>query len=160
MTVEELTDRLAVTDVMYRFAAGLDGRDWELYRSVFTDEFDLDYSSYRAENKGRWRADDWVARAASLFPGLDASQHAITNVRVSLAGDTAQVLADVRADHVLVVDGVAEVYTVCGRYDDGLVRTADGWRICRKSLHLRWSEGDAGLMQVARDRAAAMVEDA
>ncbi len=155
MNVEELTDRLEIADVLYRFAAGIDGRDWALYRSVFTDEFELDYSSYRPENHGRWRADDWAARAASLFPGLDGTQHAITNMRIDLDGDGARVRADVRADHVVIADGITRVYTVVGAYDDHLVRTAGGWRIARKCLRMRWSEGDAAIMQVARDRVAA-----
>jgi len=155
MTLEEIADRLAVVDVMHRFADGIDRRDWARYRSVFTDEIELDYSSYRAENAGTWTADDWVDKARSLFPGLDASQHTITNTLVELQGDVARVQADVRADHVVVVDGVTSVYTVAGWYEDELVRTHAEWRIRRKVLHMRWSEGDVGVMQVARDRVRA-----
>ena len=78
-----LADRLAVEEVLYRFADGLDRRDWVQYRAVFTDEIDLDYSSYRPTSIGVWAADDWVARAAALFPGLDATQHTASSGRPS-----------------------------------------------------------------------------
>jgi 3-phenylpropionate/cinnamic acid dioxygenase small subunit len=52
----------AVCDALYRFAEGLDLRDWDLYRSVFTDEIEVDCHSYRPGSRGRMRADDWVAR--------------------------------------------------------------------------------------------------
>ena len=72
-------DRAAILDVLARFAHGIDGRDWALYRSVFTDAIDVDYTSYRAGSAGRMSADDWVARARRLFPGLDATQHSLVN---------------------------------------------------------------------------------
>jgi 3-phenylpropionate/cinnamic acid dioxygenase small subunit len=155
VTPEQLADRMAVVDVLYAFAEGIDRRDWALYRSVFTDEIDLDYSSYRPGNVGRWRADDWVARAVRVFPGLDASQHTISNPRVAVTGDSARLRAAVRADHVLFDEGRTLVYTVCGSYDDALVRTAAGWQICGKTLHMRWSEGDATIMELAVERAEA-----
>lgn len=161
--IRAITDRLAVVEVLHRFAAGLDRRDWALYRSVFTDEIELDYSSYRPTNIGTWRADDWVARARQVFPGLDATAHSVTNAIVELDGDTARISAYVRADHALVepsTDGDpagarTRVYTVCGRYEDRLVRTADGWKIAAKALHVGWVEGDPEVMAVARERAAA-----
>jgi len=151
-----LADRLAVEEVLYRFADGLDRRDWVQYRAVFTDEIDLDYSSYRPTSIGVWAADDWVARAAALFPGLDATQHTITNPIVELDGDRARIRAYVRADHVYVGAPGGDIYTLGGYYDDGLVRTDDGWRIHRKSLHMRWQEGNRPLMQLALERAQAI----
>lgn len=155
-TARHLADRLDAIDLLHRFAAGIDRRDWARYRSVFTEEIDLDYSSYRPEHLGRWRADDWVARAQQVFPGLDASAHSITNARVEVAGDTARIAAYVRADHVIVEGGVTRVFTLCGRYEDGLVRGADGggWLIAAKRLIVGWTEGDPGVMQLARDRVA------
>ncbi len=154
-SVSAVVDRLDAIDLLHRFADGLDRRDWALYRSVFTDEIDLDYSSYRPEHLGRWRADDWVARARLVFPGLDATAHTITNHRVTLDGDNARITAYVRADHVVVDAGTTRVFTLCGRYDDGLVRTLGGWRITAKRLVVGWTEGDPGVMQLARDRVVA-----
>jgi 3-phenylpropionate/cinnamic acid dioxygenase small subunit len=151
---QELADRLAIEALMYRFSQGIDECDFEMYRSVFTDEIELDYSSYRAGTIGTWSADKWVDRGRALFPGLDATAHAITNVRIAIDGDTASVRGYVRADHVLRGHPTGEVFTVAGEYRDGLVRTVDGWKIATKQLIVRWQEGDPALMLVAVERVA------
>ena len=111
----------AVLDVLARFAHGIDGRDWALYRSVFTDEIDVDYTSYRAGSAGRMPADAWVERARRLFPGLDATTHVLVNAWFRPdddAGDSVLVQTSMRADHFL--DGAR--YTLGGGY---LHRAAD-----------------------------------
>ena len=158
MNVQEISDRLEIEATMYRFAEGLDRRDWVTYRNVFTDEVEIDYSSYRAESVGTYRAEDWVARSLRLFPGLDASQHTIANVKITFPsngnGDRAVVDAYVRADHVYVDEFGTRVWTLGGSYRDDLVRTPDGWRICAKRLLMKWEEGDRSIMQLAIERAA------
>jgi SnoaL-like domain len=155
--LRRLADRAAIADLLTIFAVAIDSCDWPRYRSVFTDEIDLDYSSWRAGSIGRWAADDWVARAALLFPGLTASRHGLTKVLVTLDPadpDRARVRADVSADHVIVDDaGVAAVFTLDGYYDDRCVRTADGWRIEGKRLVVQWTSGDPTVMDAARARA-------
>ena len=141
-------DRLEVVDTAYRFAAAIDGRDWVAYRSVFADEITIDYSSYRADSIGRMAADDWVARATRLFPGLDASQHCLFNPRASVDGDEATCESYVRAEHAL--DG--RLFTIGGHYTHGLQRDADGWRINHVTLRVAWTQGDPALLDTARQR--------
>jgi hypothetical protein len=85
--LQAFADRAAITDLLTTFAVAIDSCDWPRYRSVFTDHIDLDYSSWRAGSIGRWAADDWVVRAAQLFPGFTATRHALTNVLVTLDTD-------------------------------------------------------------------------
>jgi hypothetical protein len=48
-----LEDRVAVLETVYKYALGIDIRDWGLYRSIFTDEIEVDFSSYNFKNKER-----------------------------------------------------------------------------------------------------------
>ena len=145
-----LADRAAIADLLTTFSVAIDSCDWPRYRSVFTDEIDLDYSSWRAGSIGRWAADDWVARAAQLFPGFTATRHALTKVLVTLDPDDpdrARVRADVSADHVIVdAAGVAAVFTLDGWYDDRCVRTArrvaDRGQAARRAVDQRRRDGD------------------
>ena len=143
-------DRFEVVEAVYRFAAAIDHRDWQAYRAVFTDEIMIDYSSYRKESIGTMRAEDWVARATRLFPGLDASQHTISNSLVTIATDEATCNSYVRAEHAL--DG--ELFTIGGHYTHGLVRASDVWLIHSVTLSVAWSQGDSELLTRARGRVA------
>jgi 3-phenylpropionate/cinnamic acid dioxygenase small subunit len=40
-----MTDEAAITRLLYQYARAVDTKDWELYRSVFTDDAVIDYSS-------------------------------------------------------------------------------------------------------------------
>jgi len=156
------SDRLDLVELMSRFATGLDTCDWAMYRSVFNDAFELDYSSWRAEHLGPRRADDWVARATRLFPGLTASRHALSNVLVTFDAadpDAARVTASVCADHVLVENGATDVFTLNGRYDDRCLRTEQGWQIAGKRLTVLWSTGDRDVLARAAERVASGAPD-
>ena len=144
-------DRAAILDVLARFAHGIDGRDWALYRSLFTDEIDVDYESYRPGSVARMPADDWVDRARRLFPGLDATQHVLVNAWIRPAGEEVEVRTSMRADHFL--DGAR--YTLGGHYLHRLTAVGGGWRISGVTLTVTWEEGNKGLLSVAAERASA-----
>ena len=40
-----LADRLEIGDLITRYATAVDRRDWDLYRSVFTTDAEIDYTS-------------------------------------------------------------------------------------------------------------------
>ena len=141
--------REQVLDVLGRFAHGIDGRDWVLYRSVFTDQIDIDYSSYRPGSAGRMAADAWVDRARRLFPGLDASMHVLSNAWLqSVDDEQVAVRSTVRADHFL--DGAR--YTLGGHYVHRLQRGPHDWSITGVTLTRTWEEGDRALLATAAAR--------
>ena len=143
--------RAEVLDVLARFAHGIDGRDWALYRSVFADVVDVDYTSYRPGSAGPTAADDWVDRARRLFPGLDATSHLLVNPWFRPDVDGVLVQTSMRADHVL--DG--QRYTLGGRYVHRLADAGEGWRIHAVTLTVTWEEGDRALLSAAAARVAA-----
>jgi SnoaL-like domain len=147
-----VAEELAVCRTLYQFAAGIDTRDWPLYRSVFADEFDLDYSSYRPGSVGRMRADDWIQRATGLFPGLDASQHCLYNPLLDVTGDTARITIYVQAEHFLTNAYGDNWFTLGGYYDDRLVRTDAGWKITAKKLVVTWNRGNRHILTLAAER--------
>ena len=147
-------DRLNIAETMARFAAGIDTRDWILYRSVFTEHIDVDYRSWRLESYGPMAADAWVARGTRLFPGFDATQHSLSNLRFEIEGDTTTCHAYVRADHYLVNNFGDSMFTIGGIYSDRLVRTGSGWLISGKTLKVLWSQGNKHIMTLAAERAA------
>jgi SnoaL-like domain len=152
----EVVDRLAIIDVLSAYATGLDARDWVLWRSVFVDEVVFDLSSWTHEPARRLAADRVVAAQARIFAELVATQHFLTNHRVTIDGDRARALAHMRAEHWLPLDGGGtDRYTMFGYYDDKLVRTAAGWKITEMQLNVTHTEGRRFVMDEAQRRARA-----
>lgn len=152
MTPTELiSDHEAITRQVYKYAYGIDGQDWDLYRSIFAHEVAVDFSSYSGGKPGMMTIDEWLARLKPLFAGLDGTQHSMSNPLVDVDGDTARCRMYVRAAHFLN-DWPEPEFTIGGYYDDELERTGDGWRITAVKLVVWWRRGDADLMVAARDR--------
>jgi len=146
-------DELAVAETVYRYALGVDTRDWAMYRAQFADRVHVDFSSYSGRPPADIAADDWVAGVQPLFTGLHATQHMMTNPLVDVDGDTARIRMYVQATHVLDPADPASVFTVGGYYDDDLVRSGDRWIFTGVKLTVLWRTGDQSIMEKARAKA-------
>jgi 3-phenylpropionate/cinnamic acid dioxygenase small subunit len=115
-----------VTDVLVRYATGIDTRDWPLLRTCFTDDCDADYGDI-----GHWRGGDEIVRwMAQTHDPLGPTMHRITNVALGAHGGGVTARSYVHAV-VMTPDGAAAIHAF-GWYDDDLVTAADGWRIARR----------------------------
>jgi hypothetical protein len=155
-----VNDHQAICEVRYRYALGLDTRDWELYRSIFVDDVEIDFSSFSGESGGTLRADDWVATCRVFFTGLDASQHVMTNPMVTVDGDRAHCRMYMTADHYFANDQGGDRFVIGGYYDDRLVRTGDAWLLEAVTLTMFWQRGNRQIMELAAAKGAALLSDA
>ncbi len=148
--MRRLLDRAEISDVQIRYATGTDSRDWELFRSCFTDEIEVDFSSGFGQPAVRVAADDWVAATAPRMESFTATQHMITNLVVTFDGDDAAIcVAYVRATHHLPNSTGDSDQTVFGYYTNRFERTPSGWRIRRLELTALWMTGNFGIFQSA-----------
>lgn len=119
--------RQDVADVLVRYASGIDRRDWDLFRTCFTEDCEADYGDI-----GQWRGVDeiteWMARS---HEACGHTLHRITNVAVSADGHDRVAARSYVDALVLGADDRTGVRAV-GYYDDDLVRTSGGWRIARR----------------------------
>ena len=139
-TLQDLLDRSAIADVCVRYATALDGRDWELLATCFTDDVVTEYGGGRQEGFSAFERTTrrWLTPAV-------ASQHQISNVVVDLDGDTARSRCLVRADHVHE-DLPGRNLVFVGRYHDTLARTDAGWRIAQRRFDIWWTQGDPDVL--------------
>ncbi len=143
-----------ITRRVYEYAYGIDTRNWELYRSIFTSQITTDFSSYNGgPGAQEMSAEQWVDGLKPLFTGLDATQHSMSNPLVDLepGGDGARCRMYMQAAHFLNDDPVPE-FTIGGYYDDHLVRTDAGWRVDAVTLTVWWRRGNPEIMVEARRR--------
>ncbi len=158
-----LLDRQAISDTVLRYATGIDMREWEAYRSCFTDEVEIDFTSWSGGEPQTMRADDWTAGVRAGLSGFQATQHISTNHVITFAesGDEATCVSYMQAQHYLPNDQGDNTLTLGGYYTNTLVRGvaddgSDDWRIRRCQLTVTWTTGNRHIFELARARFAAM----
>jgi 3-phenylpropionate/cinnamic acid dioxygenase small subunit len=124
--VSEREDRQDIAEVLLRYATGIDRKDWQLFRTVFTDDCELNYGEV-----GSWHGVDAITEfMQQAHEFASHTMHRLTNQVITVNGDTAESRTYVDA-LILVGDGNAGV-NAAGFYDDDLVRGDDGWRVARR----------------------------
>ena len=122
----EREDRQDISDLLLRYATGIDRRDWVLFRTVFTDDCELDYGEI-----GVWKGVDAVTDFMEQVHAMAGhTMHRMSNQVITVDGDTAE--ARTYVDALIMAGDNKSGVNAIGFYDDEIVRTADGWRIARR----------------------------
>ncbi|MGE5696145.1 MAG: nuclear transport factor 2 family protein [Candidatus Sericytochromatia bacterium] len=124
MDAQRITDELEIAALLNRYARAVDAKDWAAYRSVFTDDAHVDYSSAGAAAGTRDEVADWLSRDFTALIAM--SMHYITNVETEIHGDDATVRA--MFYNPFHIAGASGLSFCGGYYHHELVRTPDGWR--------------------------------
>lgn len=142
------SDKIAVADTLYRFAAGIDLKNRSLLASAFADDAISDFRPAAAKAgfdypvlTGR---DTIVAALSDSLSAIDTT-HSVSNPRVSVDGDTAHLDALVEAQHLPSADH-SRHYLMKNRYDVDLVRRGDAWVIQRVTIDNVWRAGDPSVL--------------
>jgi ketosteroid isomerase-like protein len=146
--LKRLLDRQEIVDVTIRYCNALDLRDWELLASCFTDDAVFSAGPW-GEHEG---VEAIVGLCNSVFPGMDMTQHLVSNHVVEVSGDEATCTCDLVAEHLLRAAAGGDQTTTRAIYHDRLRRTADGWRFAHRSLDVTWQEGNVGIWAEALAR--------
>lgn len=135
MTVDlqAVHDKLEIHELLARYARGVDTKDWDLYRSVFTDDAHIDYTSAGAPAGTR---EEIIAFLSMAFATISWSQHYVTNIEIQLDGDTATARA--MFYNPMLLPGMTDPSFCGGFYFHDVVRTADGWKSRRLVEENRW----------------------
>jgi hypothetical protein len=154
-------DILSIIEVSYRYAMGIDHRDWDLYTDCFTDPCEFDFSSFSGRPPMALPAKVWSDNVRSLNGNFDATAHQMTNHKVTqFSSTTAQCITELRAQHwfspatmtVLGHEGEVNWCELGGHYTNQLRRDADAWRISVCRLTVRWRLGNESIFDLARNR--------
>jgi 3-phenylpropionate/cinnamic acid dioxygenase small subunit len=141
-------DRQAIAETLYRFAAGLDEKNAEMFGDVFTVDAIHDFS--RGAKAMGMEFAPILGREAivgAFLPALEqqTTSHTITNIRVQLDGDRAQALTLTDATHLTRPDHDRKVFAK-NRYMIDLEREGETWRISHLIIENVWWEGDLGVL--------------
>ncbi len=143
-------DVVEIIGVTSRYCFAIDAHDWQtLRREVFCEDATFDFGPSLGVRDGVERIIEVISGA--LGP-LDGSQHIVGSHVVDVEGDTARCRCYFHAQHIRRdADGGPHVI-VAGTYSDELRRSADGWRIARRTLTPSWREGNPAVTAGQRRR--------
>ncbi|OAN39675.1 nuclear transport factor 2 family protein [Mycolicibacterium iranicum] len=127
MDVQALADEIDIGNLLTTYCRAVDSKDWELYRSLLTDDAHLNYSAAGLFVGG---PDDAVAYLTRHQESISVGMHHVTNLESRVDGDAATVVAMwFNAVALPDADGTFCTRFVHGRWHDDMVKTPSGWRI-------------------------------
>lgn len=139
LSLQEISDRIEIEDLLVRYCYAVDDRDWDAYRKVFTPDAVLDDTVTGGIKSGVEEHVTYMRRALSK---ILISQHAISTILLEVEGDAAR--ARVHCSCPMVVDGdrgKRQVFFQGLWYRNHLARTAEGWRISELVEEGYWNHG-------------------
>ena len=130
-SLRALADRIAIGELLARYADIVDRREWTRMGRIFALEGTIDFRSSGGPHGPFREGIAWLDRALDSWPN---NLHMITNVIVELDGDraTARCYFHVPTGREGQSGGAPFTVTHSGRYLDKLIRTANGWRIVER----------------------------
>jgi len=136
-----LLDKQQITEVLSRYAAAVDGKDYKGLDEVFVADATA-YYGFGDTIKGRAAIADFVK---ATMVKTSTSQHLVGNVRITLDGDKATSKCYLQAILVGLGDYKGQSVMLWGEYRDRLERRPEGWRIVHRELAAFHATGDIGL---------------
>ncbi len=128
LSLAEISDRLEIQQLLVDYSTAIDNRRFDDLDRVFTADAYIDYTELGGIAGTFPDVKAWLAEVLPNFP---AYFHMLGNFDIRLDGDTATSRTILFNPMKLNDDGQI---MFCGLwYDDEFVRTAEGWRMTRRS---------------------------
>lgn len=152
--IRRLEDRAEISELVIKYAVGVDRRDWKMFAACFTDPAYTDFSELGGAAGSSPKA-ELVGGIAAVLDGFTVTQHLSPNHLTEFDDadpDRAVCYSYMYAQHVLEGAAGGEFYLLRGWYANHVVRTSDGWRIERLIQHVGWQEGNTSAVAEAAQR--------
>ncbi|MCB2047520.1 MAG: nuclear transport factor 2 family protein [Novosphingobium sp.] len=130
----EQPDRLAILQLPKVYALGMDMRDYDLSRSVFSDD------AMSQGSLGGAAIDEYLPKVYAGASSYQATQHNITNQHLEMNGDEARLISYAIAVHKAAPGSDMTNLTMGVQYRDWCRKTDKGWLIYRRQAVPQWTE--------------------
>ena len=133
MDLQEIGDRIAITELMSTYANALSTSDWSTWRATFADGAHADYSANFGPDG---TVDDAVGWLEPMLASMDLFLSQATNVVVTFVdASTANVRSMFQATMRFPAGDPASqpmYVTAQGFYHDKVARTGEGWKLTER----------------------------
>jgi len=137
-------DQVAIEQLLNRYCHKLDRGEIEAVVELFAEDAVLipEYEG-GARHAGRGAVHAWYTHyGATTIAAVRGLRHKISTVMIDVSGDQASAVCYLDADSVNRQTGKRSL--VGGRYEDRLVRTAEGWRISERRIVIEYASTLSG----------------
>ncbi len=135
LTVQEISDRLEIQDLLFQYADIIDRQAVEELRGIFTEDAHIDYSAFGGSVGG---LDSTLDFLASALPAFNNTQHLNANIQIQVDGDKAKGRVMCFNPMEMPVGEVSQVFMLGLWYMDEYRRTEQGWRIVSRKEERSW----------------------
>lgn len=139
--MNDVADRLAIADVLCRYARGIDRCDEAVLRAVWWPGAQCDYGN------GVGDAGEWSAAVVVALAQMLRTQHFLGNMLIEVSGDRATAETYCRAYHEVPGPDGPQDMEVGGRYLDQLEKRGGEWRVAHRRYVLDWNRNSASTAQ-------------
>lgn len=134
-----------IVNLVNLYALAVDTRSWALFDQVFTPDIAIDFGGPAAWND----LAALKAGFAAIHDPFKSTQHFTSNHQIKITGEQATCTSYVRGQFFRDMPAGGNRFESTGWYDDLLIRTAQGWRIKRRSCRLTWWDGNPKVLETA-----------
>ena len=130
---DELADREAIRDCLFRYARGVDRCDVEMLRSAYWEDATDEHLAFKGTRE------ELIAWMMPIVGSMDQSMHMFGNILIRIDGDTAHAESYFYGFHrIRGEDGVPRDSIAGGRYLDRFEKRDDEWRIADRVVMTDW----------------------
>ena len=133
MDALRLADRIQIQDCLFRYARGVDRKDWNLVRSAYHADAHDDHGEYKGGVEG------FIESLARRHSTIEQSLHLIGNVVIEFDAEDSALVEAYFTTHqrdAPLPDHTSVEVEAIGRYIDRMVRRGGDWRIARRTVVL------------------------
>lgn len=139
LSIQEISDRLEIQDLLVAYATAVDSRDIEALDEVFVDDAAIDLTAFGGIAGTLTEMKQWLAQTLAQLP---ASQHLMANADIRVDGDRATGRIMCLNPIAIPADNDEPPIALLGMwYLDEYLRTPKGWRISRRGQERSWAQG-------------------
>ena len=146
LQLQELLDREAIKELRYKFAEGLDNKEWNLFQSLLLDEIHTDFSDWGISPKVMKREDFVNIFKHSFSKDGLKTQHIYSNFRIAIKDNTATCKSNFLGQHFIKDFKGGEEFLLKAEYTDKLTKTNDGWKFSDIKLSIFYVSGNASIL--------------
>jgi len=129
----ELADREAIRECVYRYSRGVDRLDADMVRSAYWEDCVDNHMGFVGN------AEEFIAWSFPIMGAMDQSQHYISNILMTINGNSADAESYFYGFHrITTPEGEKNDVVGGGRYLDTMEKRGEEWRIMKRMVVTDW----------------------